>query len=188
MGKLYLKLFLLVVLTTLYSCKTTKNLEISAPFSEKKYKSNKNFFRVTSSGNSKDLETAKKKAIMNAKSELSGNIRSTVKAVTDQYTNSTTVENNEQFENKFEELARTVVKEILSDLDVKEEKLFRETDKKMGKDNYSVWVVLEMSRQSVFDDMNNKISKDQKLRLDYDKMKYEKIFNSEMEKLAEENN
>lgn len=47
---------------------------------------------------------------------------------------------------------------------------------------------MEMSRQSVFDDMNNKISKDQKLQLDYDKMKYEKIFNSEMEKLAEENN
>ena len=108
MGKLYLKLFLLVVLTTLYSCKTTKNLEISAPFSEKKYKSNKNFFRVTSSGSSKDLETAKKKAIMNAKSELSGNIRSTVKAVTDQYTNSTTVENNEQFENKFD-LCRAII-------------------------------------------------------------------------------
>ena len=66
--------------------------------------------------------------------------------------------------------------------------MFREADKKTGKNNYSVWVVLEMSRQSVFDDMNNKISKDQKLQLDYDKMKYEKIFNSEMEKLAEENN
>ena len=188
MVKPYLKLFLLIVLTTLYSCKTTKNVEISVPFSEKKYKSNKNFFRVTSSGISKDLETAKKKAIMNAKSELSGNIRSTMKVVTDQYTNSTTVGDNEQFENKFEELARNVVKEIVSDLDVIEVEAMKETDKKSDEDKYSVWVVMEMSRQSVFKDMNNKISKDEKLQLDYDKMKYEKLFNAEMEKLAEENN
>ena len=188
MVKPYLKLFLLIVLTTLYSCKTTKNVEISVPFSEKKYKSDKNFFRVTSSGISKDLETAKKKAIMNAKSELSGNIRSTMKVVTDQYTNSTTVGDNEQFENKFDEMMRIVVKETVGILDVIEVEVIKKIDKKSDEDKYSVWVVMEMSRQSVFKDMNNKISKDEKLQLDYDKMKYEKIFNAEMEKLADENN
>ena len=66
--------------------------------------------------------------------------------------------------------------------------MIKKTDKKSDEDKYSVWVVMEMSRQSVFKDMNNKISKDEKLQLDYDKMKYEKIFNAEMEKLAEENN
>jgi len=34
--------------------------------------------------------------------------------------------------------------------------------------------------------VNNKLSKDDKLRVDYDKMKYEKIFNEEMEKLEKE--
>ena len=36
--------------------------------------------------------------------------------------------------------------------------------------------------------MNNKISKNKKLQLDYDKMKFEEVFNSEMTKLADEQN
>ena len=38
-----------------------------------------------------DLATAKKVAIMNANAELAGTIKSTMKTVTDQYTNQRTV-------------------------------------------------------------------------------------------------
>ena len=45
-----------------------------------------------------------------------------------------------------------------------------------------------MSKESVLETMNNRISKDKKLQLDYDKMKFEEVFNSEMEKLRDEQN
>ena len=173
-----------------YSCKTTQNIEkttgsveISVPFSENKYRSDKDFFRAKSIGKSMDLVTAKKVAVMNAKAELAGTIKSTMKAVTDQYTNSRTVGNNEEFENKFEQITRDVVNETLVDVRIMDEKIFKEIDNK-----YSYWVAIETSKQSVLGSMNNKISKNKKLQLDYDKMKFEKVFNSEMEKLAKEQN
>ena len=91
-----------------------------------------------------DLASAKKIAIMNAKTELAGTINSTMKTVTDQYTNQRTVGNNEEFESKFEQLARDVVNENLSDVRIMDEKIFKETDNK-----YTYWVAIEMSKQEV---------------------------------------
>ena len=87
------------------------------------------------------------------------------------------------FESKFEQLARDVVNENLSDVRIMDEKIFKETDNK-----YTYWVAIEMSKQEVLKSMNNKISKNKKLQLDYDKMKFEEVFNSEMTKLADEQN
>tara|TARA_B110000503_G_scaffold115391_1_gene173698 strand:+ start:330 stop:902 length:573 start_codon:yes stop_codon:yes gene_type:complete len=185
-----LKFLAIVVIIMSYSCKSTKTIEkttgaveISVPFSEGKYKTDKNFFRAKQVGKSMDLATAKKVAIMNAKTELAGTINSTMKSVTDQYTNQRTVGNNQEFENKFEQLARDIVSETLADVRIMDEKILKETD-----NNYSYWVAIEMSKESVLESMNNRISKDKKLQLDYDKMKFEEVFNSEMEKLRDEQN
>ena len=64
-----------------------------------------------------------------------------------------------------------------------DEKVFKETD-----NGYSYWVAIEMSKDAVLESLSNKISKDKKLQLDYDKMKFEEVFNSEMEKLRNEQN
>ena len=61
------------------------------------------------------------------------------------------------------------------------EKLFKETN-----GSYSYWVVIEVSKKSILEAVNDKISKNEKLQLDYDKKKFEDIFNSEMEKLSNE--
>ncbi len=170
------------------SCKTSQKLEktsgaveISVPFSESKYKTDKDFFRSKNIGKSIDLATSKKIALQNAKSELAGNIQSIMKAVTDQYTNSRKVDDKENFENKFEELSRDVVNQTLSDVRVMDEKTFKETDGK-----YSYWVAIETSKQSILEGVTAKVSKNEKLQLDYDKKKFEEIFNSEMEKMSKE--
>ena len=190
MKKITIKLLALLVFALVYSCKSTKTIEkatgaveISVPFSEGKYKTDNNFFRAKQMGKSMDLATAKKIAIMNAKTELAGIVNSTIKSVTDQYTNQRTVGNNQELENKFEQLARDIVSETLADVIIMDEKVFKETDS-----NYSYWVAIEMSKDAVLESMNNKISKDKKLQLDYDKMKFEEVFNSEMEKLRDEQN
>ena len=181
---------LFATLTMLYSCKTTKSIEkvngaisITVPFSEGKYKSDNNYFRAKQTGNSPDLATAKKIALINAKTELGGIVSSTIKSVTDQYTNQRTVGNNQELEIKFEELAREVVNVSLADVRIMDEKVFKEIN-----NIFTYWIVIEMPKESVLKSMSNKISKDKKLKLDYDKMKFEQIFNSEMEKLSNEQN
>lgn len=178
-----------IALLTLAGCKSKKqsiqketgSVEITLPFSTKEYRSDENHFRSKQVGKSPDLATAKKIAYQNAKSEMAGNINSTVKRVTDQYTNQRTVGNTQEFENKFEELARDVVNLEMSNVKEIGEKTFKEPD-----GGYSYWIALEADKKTVFDKIDAKISNDAKLKLDYDKQKFQQIFDAEMKKLAEE--
>ncbi|GIV29400.1 MAG: hypothetical protein KatS3mg028_0466 [Bacteroidia bacterium] len=161
--------------------KETGAKEITLPFSSKEYKTNEDFFRARNVGKSPDLATAKKIAMNNAKSELASNIQTTIKKVTDQYTNQRTVGNKQEFENKFEELSREVTNLTIGNIVVKDEKVFKEED-----GTYTYWVAIEADKKTIFDNIEQKISNDAKLKLDYDKKKFEEIFNAEMKKLAQE--
>ena len=161
--------------------KETGAVEISVPFSSKEFRSDENFFRAKQSGKSPDQATAKKIAYQNARAEMAANINATVKRVTDQYTNQRTVGNKQEFENKFEELSREVVNLEMGNVKEIGEKIFREQD-----GSYTYWIAIEAGTKSVFDKIENKISSDAKLKLDYDKMKFQQTFDAEMKKLAEE--
>jgi flagellar motor switch protein FliM len=112
-----------VLALSLSSCKSKKNVtpiekstgavEITVPFSSKEFYSDKDNFRAKSSGNSVDLQTSKKIAMQNAKSEMAGLIQTTIKKVTDQYTQQRQIGNQQEFNNKFEELAREVTRSCL---------------------------------------------------------------------------
>ena len=178
-----------IAVLTLAGCKSKKKsvqketgaVEITVPFSSKEYRTDEDAFRAKQVGKSPDLATAKKIAFQNAKAELASNIQSTVKRVTDQYTNQRTVGNTQEFENKFEELAREVVDLQISNVKEIGEKIFKETD-----GAYSYWIAIEAGKKEVFDKLDAKISNDAKLKLDYDKQKFQQIFDSEMKKLADE--
>jgi len=184
---IYLLSGLLIILISFNSCKSKKSLqkgtkssEIVLPLSGNEYETNKEFFRARQSGKSPDMPTSKKIALQNAKAELASNIQATIKRVTDQYTNQRTVGNAQEFKNKFEELAREVVNVELTESTLLAEKLFKEKD-----GSYTTWVVVQVGRESVLNNLTGKISKDQKLQLDFDKYQYEKIFNEEMKKFEE---
>lgn len=186
--KLIITTLILNLLLALSSCKAPQNLEkatgaveVTVPFSDGKYKSDKEFFRAKQMGKSPDLATSKKIAFQNAKSELAGNITAIVKRVTEQYTNQRTVGDKQEFENKFEELAREVVDQTLSDVRIMDEKIFKEVDGR-----FTYWVAIEASKQPILDGVASKITKNEKLQLDYDKKKFEDVFNSEMAKMAKE--
>jgi hypothetical protein len=161
--------------------KETGAVEISVPFSSKEYRSDENNFRAKQVGKSPDISTAKKIAFQNAKSEMAGNINSVMKRVTDQYTNQRTVGNTQEFENKFEELAREVVNLEMSNVKEIGEKIYKEPD-----GGYSYWIAIEANKKEVFDKIDARISNDAKLKLDYDKQKFQQIFDSEMKKMADE--
>ena len=180
-----------VAVLALTGCKGKKNttpvqkdsgaIEITVPFSSSEYRSNEDFFRAKQVGKSPDMATAKKIAFQNAKGEMAGNINSVVKRVTDQYTNQRTVGNTQEFENKFEELSRDVVNLEMSNVKEIGEKIFKETD-----GSFSYWIAIEAAKKEVFDKIDARISSDAKLKLDYDKQKFQQIFDAEMKKMADE--
>ena len=155
--------------------------KLITPFNSKEYRSDNDFFRAVQSGKSPDLATSKKIAKQNSRAALAADINALVQRVTDQYTNQRTIGNAQEFENKYEELAREAV--MLSLSNVRE--IGEETQKELD-GGFSCWTAIEVGKKEVFDKLDSKISGDAKLKLDYDKQKYEKIFNEEMEKLRQD--
>jgi len=157
--------------------KVTDSVEVNIPFSDSKYQTDKSYFRAVQNGTSPDMSTAKKIALVNAKSELAGNIQTLVKTVTDNYTNQRTFSNKQEFENKFEELSRQTTNQMLTNIIPIDEKMLKNSDGK-----YTYWIAIEMSKDEVLKNLTEQISKEDKLQIDFDKYMYEKIFNQEMEK------
>jgi hypothetical protein len=160
--------------------KQSGTTEIILPFSGKEYQSDKDFYRAKGSGKSPDIATAKKIALNNTKVEIASNISSVIKSVTQDYTNQRSGADAQDFENKFENLAAEVVNQKLADVTIIGEKLLKTGN------SYEYWIAIQISKKTVLDEINNRISKDQKLQIDYDKKKFEEIYNKEMENMKNE--
>lgn len=181
---------ILVAMLQVTACKSSKPVpvakqtgavEIALPFQGQAYRNSATHFRTVNSGNSPDLATAKKIAMVNARAEMAANIQSIIKSVTDNYTQQRKIEDAVAFNTKFEELVRQVVNQQLNQVNILEEKLYHEAN-----GSYTSWVAIEMPVKPIMLDLENNITKDQALRQDYEKMLFERIFNEEMEKLQRE--
>jgi hypothetical protein len=145
------------------------------------YLSTKDAFRATATGESVDRETAKKKAKSNAMSELSKTISATMKVVGDNYVNSSEVNNKEQLTETFQEMARTVVDQNLKGAVEICEKLTQKPD-----GSYVSYVAIELSGEKITNSYNERLSKDEKLKADYNYEKFKETFEKEMTKMADE--
>jgi hypothetical protein len=171
------------VTVALTGCKSSKpsvqkgSTEVSIPFTEKEYRSDKDHFRATQQGKSPDLATAKKIALANARTELAGNIQTLVKAVQDQYSNNMTVDKEQEFEASFQEFSRAVIAQSINDVKIIGDKVF--TEKGGG---YTYYLAIEMPKEALVSKLSKRISDDDKLKLEFDKYRFQKIFDEEMEK------
>jgi len=143
------------------------------------YKSTKEAFRSTATGESMDRETAKAKARSNAQSELAKSISSTMKIVGDNYKNSTEFNNKEEVTETFQEMARTVVdQELRGAIEICEKLTQRENG------TFVSYVALELSGSKIADAYNSGLSQNEKLKADYNYEKFKDTFNKEMENMA----
>ena len=179
-----LGLALMASAISLTSCKNKKEtvkqageVEIIIPCSGEEYFSNKKYFRANAVGESLDQMTSKKKALSNAKSQLAGDIQTTMKVVGDNYVKSSEFNNTEEVLERFEENARTVVNQQLSGLKTICEKLTRTPEGK-----YKTYIAIELSGDELLNAYNETLSKDQNLKIDYNYEKFKETFDKEMEK------
>jgi hypothetical protein len=155
--------------------------EVVTPCSDEEFHSDQTHFRGTGNAKSTNLSTAKRKANLDANAMLAAGVNRTIKTVTDRYTQDITVGEASEFAEKFEDMTRSVVNQTLNNVATACSKTFQ------GDDGlYNVFVAVEVAKDEMLNNISDRISKDDRLRLDYDKMKFENIFNEEMSKLEAE--
>ena len=136
-------------------------------------------FRANALGESMDQATAKKKAMSNARADLAAAINTRVKAVVDNYVNSREMQNREEVGERYEALAREVVDQQLTGTKTICEKMMKVN----ATGNYKCYVAIELSAQELLSAYNERLSSDERLRVDYDYEKFKETFEKEMEKM-----
>ncbi len=186
------KAALLILAMGLVMAACKKKEEVQAPAGEvlineycagPEYFSNDEFFRSNGLGESMDQATAKKKAFSNARADLASAINTTIQGTIDNYVNSREFNNREEVEERFEGLTREVLDQELTGTKTICQKAVKVTDS----GNYKYYVAIELSGQDLIGAMNERLSQDERLRIDYDYEQFKETFEREMEKLKENN-
>lgn len=187
MKTLNLTILVLAALALTVSCKSKKQAlpnnekEVIVPCSGPDFFTTDKVFRANSIGESMDQVTSKKKALTNARNELAQSINTVVKTVTDNYTNSREMNKREELEQRFEQLNREVVNQSLTGSRMICEKLMQTKD-----GSYKSYVAIELSADALVKQYNDRLSKDERLKIDYDYEKFKDTFDKEMEKRTKE--
>lgn len=178
-----LALFAFAIAPVMQSCKSSKSAStpagetaISVYCSGGDYQTNSEYFRANNSGESSSQSLAKKKALSNARQELAASMGTTVKTVIDDYVNS--FEQNGEMDDKeiYEGLSREVINEKLNGI-----RTICEQFTKTAEGNYKCYVAIELAGDEILNGMNQRISKDDRLQMRFEKEKFEEKYNKEME-------
>jgi hypothetical protein len=152
------------------------------PFSEGKYRSDKKFWRAVGNAQSIKLDVSKEKALLIAKQRLAGFIQSQIKSVTDRYMNSMEAGGKEEINSSFEVLTREVINQTLADIRVMGEEVRYIKKKKQ----FNAYVAIEVNKAEFLNSLENRISQNDRIRLRFDKKKFEEIYNQEMDRFEAE--
>jgi hypothetical protein len=87
--------------------------------------------------------------------------------------------NREEVEERYEQLNREVVEQQLTGVRTICEKLMR-----TEQGTYKTYIALELSAADLVSAYNEKLAKDERLRIDYDYEKFKETFEKEMSKMG----
>ncbi len=169
-------LFLILgLIAVVSSCGSTYGKKVKEPFQGSKYESNARFFRGVGKGQSSKGNIAKGKADLAAKSELAGQVRTTMKSVADQYLGQTENENAVDVADKFQSLVRQVMNTDIADLRKIGEEKFLDDNK------YTVFIAYEIKKNAMLRFMKKQAKVDAKISA-AERATIEKIIDEELAK------
>lgn len=172
----------IVALAVLMSCgSSTLGKKVNEPFQGNAYESNNRFFRGTGKGSSTQDNIARSKADLDAKSQLAGQVNTTMKQVADQYLGQTENANAADVADKFQSLVRQVMNTQIADLrKIGEKKYFNEKS-----NEYTVFMAYEIKKNAMFRFMKKQAKTDNTID-ERQREVIEKILDEELSKLEEE--
>lgn len=177
--------FIAILATIIVSCKGKSDV-VSIPGENRiveyctggEFESDGKYFRVSSTGESRSRETAKKIARSNAEDKMGRTVQVTVKSVTDNYVNSTKFNNVEEVTETFNNLARSVV-----DISLDEVKVICEETTKNEKGFYVNYVCIEYDSDVVSSKMNERLQNNERILSEWNYERFKDTFEQEMLKL-----
>jgi len=136
-----------IILLVLSSCGSSPfGQKVKEPFRGNAYESNNRFFRGTGKGESSQDNIARSKADLDAKSQLAGQVNTTMKQVADQYLGQTENERAADVADKFQSLVRQTMNTEIADLrKIGEQKYFNKKESK-----YTVFMAYEIKKNAMF--------------------------------------
>ena len=144
------------------------------------YKSTQEAFRSSAVGESMDRDTAKKRALSNAMTEMYKTINAIIKIVGDTYVESNEVSNKIGVKEVLNEIASSVVDQELRGC---EELCYKLTQKPDG--TYRSYVAIELKADMILDGMQRGLSRNDYIKADYNNEFFERVFEKEMKKFSE---
>ncbi|MGE0770560.1 MAG: hypothetical protein AB7K37_02525 [Cyclobacteriaceae bacterium] len=157
--------------------------KVREPFTGNAYESNNRFFRASGKGESSQDNIALGKADIAAKTQLAGQVNTTMKQVADQYLGQTENERAADVADKFQSLARQVMNTDMADLrKIGQEKYF---NKKTN--SYTVFIAYEIKKNAMFRFMKKQAKTDK--TIDERQMAIiDKILDEQIAKTEDEDN
>jgi len=154
--------------------------KVDEPFQGNAYESTNRFFRGTGKGSSSQDNIARGKADIDAKSQLAGQVSTTMKQVADQYLGQTENEKAADVADKFQSLVRQTMNTNIADLRKMGEKKFY-NDKT---NEYTVFIAYEIKKNAMFRFMKKQAKTDK--TIDERQLEViEKILDEELKKADE---
>ena len=150
-------------------------VEEVVPLSGPQYRSDKQYYRAVQNGLSADRSMAQKIAMQNCRQELAAAIQADVKAVIETYAKNQNTGANSTYTNQYQDMAYTVINQVLADVQVVDEKIYRETS-----GQYRFYVCLQIPKADLSENIAKSIENDAKLKADFDAEQFKKIFNEKM--------
>jgi hypothetical protein len=145
------------------------------------YFTNKEFIRANSIGESIDQVTAKRKALSNARAQMAADLNVIVRGTTDNYVKSSSYNNKEEVLENFESLTREVIDQELRGIRTICDKMTRTPDGR-----FKSYIAIELAGEELVGKMNDRLSRDERIQIDYNYERFKDTFNQEMERLAKE--
>ena len=180
----------LALVLSVSSCRSKKKAdkEIATPAGEtelrlpcSEFRSDATTFRAFSFGESMDLNTAKRKALSNARSELAGMLSTTMKVVGDNYVKSSEFNNVEEILERFEENARTVINQELRGVITVCERTTRVDNSNV----FKYYLALELSAERLADSYAQTLTRDQSMKIDFNYERFKETFEAEMRRFEQ---
>ena len=186
----YLTIIIASLLLSMYSCGPSKNIpqnEVvqTIPCEGKQYETTKDHFRASAQGVSPYQQMAKDIAIQNAKQTLAGLINSRMDLVIDNYAKQSNLNAGVEVMNRYESLGRTVVSQSIPGIVIICGVSTKDKDREsISYNQYKYYVSVEIASNDIMESVNNALSNDEVLKVDYNYEKFKETFDEEMKKFS----
>jgi len=178
------------IISFLSSCKGRKELakvermeRIEVPFTESKYRSDNKYFRFTQSETAGEISEAKSIAFLRAQTGIAQTAQTFLSGVASDYLISRKVDTESETGRKFQSLFDGFVNMKLSNTRIIGEEVYKHKDA----DKYTYYICLEMDMDELIAESTRGITRDARLKLDFDESQFRKFVEERRKEFNDKN-